>query len=41
MAGTAEEMEARGFVGLYLKETQSLLPGQIEVETPEDLKEPE
>src|SRR3989304_2647474 len=39
-AGTVEEMEANGYVGLYLKKDQLLKPGDIEVDTPEELREP-
>ncbi len=38
--GTTEEMEARGYVGLYLKADQPLLWGSVEVDTPNELKEP-
>ena len=42
-AGTSEEMEARGHVGLYLKEdsTSGRLNGDVEVPTPPELMEPE
>jgi hypothetical protein len=39
-AGTTEEMEARGTVGLYLKEDQSILPDSRRVDTPPELMEP-
>ncbi len=42
-AGTTEEMEAQGFVGLYLKEDQPILPWQdnaTAIPTPPELMEP-
>ena len=41
VAGTSKEMQAQGFVGLYLKKDDPLEPGRIEVETPEELREPD
>ena len=39
-AGTTEEMEARGYVGLYLKETRQLTNCEVECPTPGRLLEP-
>jgi hypothetical protein len=39
-AGTTEEMEARGYVGLYLKEDTPLFDWEVEVPTPPELMEP-
>lgn len=39
-AGNTEEMERQGYVGLYLKADQPLMGDEIEVPTPEELKEP-
>lgn len=39
-AGTTEEMEAKGNVGLYLKEDIRLNFGEIEIPTPPELMEP-
>lgn len=39
-AGTTEELEEQGFVGLYLQNDHPLMDGETEVETPEKLKEP-
>lgn len=39
-AGTTEEMEKRGLVGLYLKEDQKLGPDDVEIPTPPELMEP-
>jgi len=40
-AGTSAEMAARGYVGLYLKEDQTVhAPGAILCDTPEELREP-
>lgn len=40
VAGTTKELERRGFVGLYLRNTRPLLADELEVPTPENLKEP-
>ena len=39
-AGTTEEMEAKGYVGLYLKEDRPLMFWEEEVPTPPELLEP-
>lgn len=39
-AGTTEEMEANGYVGLYLKEDRQLLEWELECPTPPELLEP-
>ena len=39
-AGTTEELEQQGYVGLYLKKDESLGADGIEVPTPEELREP-
>jgi len=39
-AGTTEELEQQGMVGLYLKCDAPSYKGEIDVPTPEDLKEP-
>ena len=41
-AGTTEDMEAMGYVGLYLKHDfpVDLADGDVEIETPDELKEP-
>lgn len=40
-AGTTEEMEAKGFVGLYLKQDRTLRPDEgTEIPTPPELQEP-
>ncbi len=39
--GTSEEMEAKGYVGLYLKEDSTTLhEGDVEIPTPPELMEP-
>ena len=38
--GTTKELQQQGFVGLYLKADEPLLSNEIEVPTPEELKEP-
>lgn len=40
-AGTSAEMEAQGYVGLYLKEDQKLMSWEEECPTPPELREPE
>ena len=40
-AGTTKELEAKGYVGLYLKEGQPLMLGEgTEIPTPPELQEP-
>lgn len=39
-AGTSEEMEARGYVGLYLKESRTLFDWEVFCPTPPELMEP-
>ena len=39
-AGTTEEMEAQGMVGLYLKASRHLYSNEIQVPTPPELMEP-
>jgi len=39
-AGTTEELERQGLVGLYLKRDEPLSEDEIEVPTPEEMKEP-
>lgn len=40
-AGTSDEMAARGWIGLYLKQDDKVrLPGEVEVATPDELREP-
>ncbi len=39
-AGTTEEMEARGYVGLYLKEDQKLMDWETPCPTPPEMLEP-
>lgn len=39
-AGTTEEMEAQGYVGLYLRETRPLMHFEVECPTPDWLLEP-
>lgn len=41
VTGVAKDLEAEGYVGLYYKETQPLGPDETEVETPDELKEPD
>ncbi len=38
--GTTAEMEAQGYVGLYLKEDQKLMDWEEECDTPPELTEP-
>lgn len=39
--GATEELENKGWVGLYLKEDDKRrLPGEVEIDTPDKLKEP-
>lgn len=39
-SGTSEEMKAKGWVGLYLKEDSNLSSGDVEIPTPPELMEP-
>lgn len=39
-SGTTEEMEAKGYVGLYLKEDRQLFEWEVEVPTTPELMEP-